>query len=300
MSKKGLKLALAVFLALVGIITPLALKNNVRAANYQFNMRYVVAPITTVNSLNLSTGSNLMVDYSNRPLVWRCDELQSVVGFSYYVVRYGYSSSTVSYLFYRPNTDYYTTPIFSASFNYIGSASGNNYIRFNSVSNPGNYNNNDILNILVNYGFILVNGYAIGGATSSIIVSDTSTTYEALKCLKAVDTSDFTYMEGLQAGINRVIENPNNYGLHTQEEIENSYNSGVSSGYENGYNSGYTDGLADADHEAFTFNAIVRNVFSSAGEFLNTQIVGRLKLVHFLAIPLLLGLFVIVLKVFRG
>ena len=80
----------------------------------------------------------------------------------------------------------------------------------------------------------------------------------------------------------------------------NGYNIGFSDGEEQGYNIGYNTGLVDGNSAFDSYSNVLSVAWSSVSTLLNTQVLGKLKIIHFLILPLALGLFLIVLKLIRG
>ena len=80
----------------------------------------------------------------------------------------------------------------------------------------------------------------------------------------------------------------------------NGYNVGFSDGEEQGYDIGYNTGLVDGNTAFDSYSNVLGVAWSSAATLLNTQVIGKLKIIHFLILPLALGLFLIVLKLIRG
>lgn len=89
-------------------------------------------------------------------------------------------------------------------------------------------------------------------------------------------------------GIQEVVNNPSKYNLYTESQVRANFQNG------------YQNGLAASSSEFTKFSTVLSTVFNGMANILNVEILGKLKIIHLIGVPLLLGLFVIVLKIIRG
>lgn len=89
-------------------------------------------------------------------------------------------------------------------------------------------------------------------------------------------------------GIQEVVNNPSKYNLYTESQVRANFNNG------------YQNGLTASSSEFTKFSTVLSTVFNGVANILNVEILGKLKIIHLIGVPLLLGLFVIVLKIIRG
>lgn len=97
---------------------------------------------------------------------------------------------------------------------------------------------------------------------------------------------------GINEGKNEILNNYHDYGLWSTSDME--YTS--TQNYENGY----ADGLVDASTDAFAYKNVLTSAFDSATSLMNTEVFPNITIGLILGLPLLLGLFLIVLKLIRG
>ena len=302
MKRKGLKIALALFLAVGGLVVPLTFKKSVRAANIQLNENYYLPLLHITGVFPYNPGSDIIKDVYGNRLVFRNDDIESIIGSKYFSIRYGWNGSTLQFLIYLATTgNMYDTPIYSISYSYSVYGSNPTFIYSNIIVGPSSTmleNNKYIfLQYLARDGIECVDGYSTPTGTSSKYIDSTSIGYYMffagfVSREKRVDI----WNEGRIAGINHVLDFPEDYDLFDEqtvlEMVENAYDEGHDDGYDEGYDEGYG--------KTTNFLYIIKNIFDSASNFLNVELVGGLKVIHFITIPLLLGLFLIVMKILRS
>lgn len=123
---------------------------------------------------------------------------------------------------------------------------------------------------------------------------------------------EFYYSNNLLNHINNQFENDPNYlGLYNYEQIEETieealeesyvegYDLGYDEGYDNGYPIGYNNGVS---YESLRngSNNFFQNLFNQMGTLLQIQIFPNFTIGFLLFMPLLLGVFLIVIKLIRG
>lgn len=223
------------------------------------------------------------------------------LGTMYLYARYPYQATIQNtvYTYRKSSTNYNQNGIVytgGGNFNYLIYQNGNyqvqnyvydsNYpplyivIEFNNFNNlPQNYKDN------------------IRVSTPSDLFSNGCQFLEA----GPTDTNDYLYYAFLggylstldiqtsfENGKQEVINNPSKYNLYTESQLRANFNSG------------YQSGLAASSSEFTKFSTVLSTVFNGMANILNVEILGKLKIIHLIGVPLLLGLFVIVLKIIRG
>lgn len=302
-------MALALFLSVASIILLLDTKKSVKADTIALTDNFYLKTANPTGNLGLSGNvGGTFNDSNNQRLVFYIP-LENYINVKYFVARYifTYSSNQLNILFYQNTTqDLDQAPIFNIVLNYKESRYNSAWIFGNIASTFENITPffYDIINAL-NNGFYLATRVDNGSGQmygSTNILDNESYTYLFL-------TTAFKYapVEDLEGqafdnGVNSVLENPSNYNLFTMDELDNAFYTGYDRGYDagelSGFNEGYDEGRANPD--AFKFDNIVNKTFNSAKGILTMDLIGPLKLIHFILIPLLLGLFAIILKVFRS
>lgn len=94
--------------------------------------------------------------------------------------------------------------------------------------------------------------------------------------------------ESYERGIDEVIKNHGDYGLYNRMEVQREKDQA------------YQAGLDASTSNYTTYSNLLSSVWNGTANILNIEILGKIKIIHCLAIPLLLGLFVIILKIIRG
>lgn len=95
-----------------------------------------------------------------------------------------------------------------------------------------------------------------------------------------------------QNGVNSVLNNPSQYQLFTFEQRQEYGNQQ--------YNEGLRNGLATSDGDLVTYGNIMTTTFGAIGDILNVQIFPHITIGLVIGIPILLGLFLIIVKFIRG
>ncbi len=301
--KGALKLTLALFLFSLCLIFGLNTKTSAKADTQALNEYFYLDTATRTGTITLSgTIQGVFSDSNNNRIVFYIPTLTQFLNEMYYVGRFLYSNGTVYFYFYPRNTqDLYTTPYFYMTFN-------DNRSRYNSgfMFTGAGSGNDSVIMYITDIIKAFSNGFQLAtlidngqSQPASNILDDTTYSYYFLTNCLYYGPQDTTYIDAYNAGQNSVIDDPMPYSLYTLDELNDNYESGYSNGYDVGYSAGYSSGEM-ADPSRFEYNNILRTVFNTASNILNLSIVGPLKLIHFLILPLLLGLFAIVLKVFRS
>lgn len=99
---------------------------------------------------------------------------------------------------------------------------------------------------------------------------------------------NFTDTLAFQNGVASVLENPLNYGLYTRSQLDNAENIA----YNNGLNAGNGD-LSD-------YNSFMSSTFNGLANLLSVNVFPHITIGLIIGIPLLLGLFLIIIKFIRG
>lgn len=301
--KRALKLTLALFLFSLCLFIGLNTKTSAKADTQALNEYFYLKTTTRTTQITLTgTIQGVFLDSDNNRIVFYIPALHDYINISYYVARYYYSGGTVYFYFYDKNTqDLYTQPGFYMTFKANASRYNNGFAFTGVYSANANVEMyiTDIITAFSN-GFQLATLIDNGtGQPASNILDNTSYSYYFLTNCLYYGPLDTTYIDAYTEGQNSVIDDPNAYYLYTVEEFNSSYTYGYNTGYGVGYDAGFIDGEM-ADPSQFEYNNILKTVFNTASNILNLSIVGPLKLIHFIILPLLLGLFAIVLKVFRS
>lgn len=94
--------------------------------------------------------------------------------------------------------------------------------------------------------------------------------------------------ESYQKGVNDVISNPNNYNLFTEGQLDDSFDNG------------YYTAMEQVESESLNYTNVLKASFDSASSLMNVQVFPNITIGLIIGLPLLLGLFIIVLKLIRG
>lgn len=301
--KRALKITLALFLFSLCLIIGLNTKTSAKADTQALNEYFYLRTTTTTGTISLAgTFNGVFLDNQDNRIVFYIPSLNTFVSEMYYVGRYLYSSGAVYFYFYPKNTqDLYTTPYFYMTFKENRSVYNSGFMFNGLFTTNGNYERyiTDIIKAFSN-GFQLATLIDNGqGQPASNILDNTSYSYYFLTNCLFYGPQDTTYNDAYTEGQNSVLDDPTSYNLYTWDELNENYDTGYERGYDLGYDNGFIAGEM-ADPSQFEYNNILKTVFNTASNILNLSIVGPLKLIHFLILPLLLGLFAIVLKVFRS
>lgn len=89
-------------------------------------------------------------------------------------------------------------------------------------------------------------------------------------------------------GVNDVITNPHNYNLYTEFDLDDSFDNG------------YYTAMEESESSSLSYKNVMTSAFDGASSLLSVEVFPNITIGLIIGLPLLLGLFVIVLKLVRG
>lgn len=99
--------------------------------------------------------------------------------------------------------------------------------------------------------------------------------------------NNFQFYLNYNNAVNEVLNSPEEYGLYSHDDLLESYNSG------------YSQGLIDGEGELGDYTNIMNSTFSGFSQLLNVEIFPNITLGLIIGLPILLGLFLIVIKMIK-
>lgn len=158
-----------------------------------------------------------------------------------------------------------------------------------------------VISILYNRGFQIVRGLPLSSdydfrPSPSFEDNKNPQTQMAFRgdFFNIYENVDNAYERGYNNGYDDGYNNGEYYGE------QEGYVNGYWVGEEEGYNRGYSNGLIDGNTQLTEYSSVLRSAWNGATSILNTEVLGNLKVIHLIALPLILGLFLIILKLIRG
>lgn len=302
MSKKALKFVLVLVLLISGIIIPLTLKTSVKAVeNNNYELYWKLMPSIDISN-SLSGSGNGYFDYvdgDNYPLIYfKIDAYTTMTNEQYLRARWVWSYPNFTVLFYGLNDDMSSAPRFTLAFYQVNEYSAH-YFRFNGITSPNGTIQGHLMDIITDIqenGLRIYNQY--GGNIVPLSFASDIWLNRILLYGYDRDVINGAYNEGYADGQQEIQDNPNAYGYYNTAQYNQNYENGYNTGYTIGYNAGYDDGSQTP--QTFTYNNILSSVWNTASNFLQIPLLGNIKIIHLITLPLLLGLFLIILKIFRS
>lgn len=109
------------------------------------------------------------------------------------------------------------------------------------------------------------------------------------------DLYDYGYDIGRNAGIDEGYSQGYDAGYEDGTSVD------VDTAYNNGYNTGFEAGQIDAtDRQTLSFSTMIAGIFNNMGQFLSIEVFPGITIAFLIGLPLLLGAFLIILKLIRG